>query len=98
MHQIIQQFVGQEIGVNFEKPEKFEPVKLLDANPEFMSLETPGGRKMHFGMKWVVFVLEGEAQLGGGFGKKTRVPVLVQVHHFLVYRGGGGGVGVGVAF
>ncbi|PBC39521.1 hypothetical protein CJ179_36510 [Rhodococcus sp. ACS1] len=97
MHQIISRYTGQLIGINIEKPAKFEPVKLVDANTEFITIESPGGRTMHYSARWIVFAMEGEFSLGGGFSKKTPVPLLVQVYQFLV-PGSGGGVGVGVAF
>lgn len=97
MKHILARYVGQTIGVNFEKPDKFEPITLLSVDDDLMSLHTPGGRTLHYSTKWIVYALEGDAVLGGGFVKKTSVSLIVQVHQFLVYKGGGR-IGFGLAF
>lgn len=79
MHTVLQRYVGQDIGLNWEKPQRFERMRLLDATPTRFTVSA--GRDepvLHYGTAFILSIAEGRFEVGG-LGEKTHVPVLVQL-------------------
>lgn len=98
MYDILSQYEGEVIGINLDKPLTFQPATLAVVNEDFISIDIAEGQRLHYASRFIVFAKEGEFSLGGGFSRKTQVSLLVQVYQFVVYRGGGGSIGVGMGF
>jgi hypothetical protein len=79
MHDVLQRYVGQWIALNWDKPQQFGAVLLLDVTPGRITVSL--GTKetvFHYAMLYVFSVAEGQFQVGR-LGAKVTVPLLVQV-------------------
>jgi hypothetical protein len=79
MHDVLQRYVGAWIGLNWDKPQQFGLVYLLDVTPSRLtvSLESEG-TVYHYAMSFVLSVAEGQFQVGR-MGARSTVPILVQL-------------------
>jgi hypothetical protein len=79
MHDVLQRYVGQLIGMNWDKPQQFKPIYLLDVTPTRLSVSV--GEKhpvFHYGIPFVLSIAEGSFRVGR-IGSRVNVPVLVQI-------------------
>lgn len=60
MHKIIASHKGELIGLNLEKPAEFRPVQLVDANESYITVRTENGPLVHYSMRYVISVSEGQ--------------------------------------
>jgi len=88
MKDILTNYVGQEIGINLEKPFRIDSAKLKSVSDEHFSvIDKHHGYTHHFAYQSVVQIIEGEGgiDIGGLFTHKEHHNVIVKVGHLVEY-------------
>ena len=88
MKQVLQNHIGNIIGLNYEKPFKIEAVKLVNCAEDYFTIvDTHKGYTHHFSYTSVIQVIEnkGGIDVGGLFTHKEHFDVVVKVGHLLQY-------------
>lgn len=79
MHDVLRAYVGQDIGLNWEKPDRYEPMRLLEvAGDRFTVSAGPDEPVFHYAIPFVLSIAEGRFRVGKGSAKVT-VPLLIQL-------------------
>lgn len=97
MKDILQRYVGQNIGINFKEVKEFDTVQLLKVTEEYFTVQVPKSQIMRsYPYAWVLSITEADGGLSSGstfWMNKKSFPVCVEVFHLVVYSGG-----VGISF
>ncbi|MFN8619137.1 MAG: hypothetical protein U0869_00140 [Chloroflexota bacterium] len=76
--EVLRRYVGQRIGMNWDKAHEFKPIYLLDVSPGVVTVSVgPGQPIFHYATAFILSAAEGEFPLGRT--GKTTVPLLVQL-------------------
>ena len=79
MYEVLQRYVGQEIALNWNKPQRYDPIRLLEVTPTRFSVAAgPEGPVFHYSLPFILSIAEGRFTVGR-MGSKVTVPVLVQI-------------------
>ncbi len=88
MKEILLPYLGQKIGINYERAFKVEPAQLIEVTDTYFSIrEEGGGNVHHFPFMGVVQIIENPAGIrtGGLFSHKETFLVVVKVAHLTEY-------------
>ncbi|MDI6767102.1 MAG: hypothetical protein QME52_09800 [Bacteroidota bacterium] len=97
MNELLQKYVGQDIGINFKEVKKYDYAKLLTVETDYFTVQDPETNiRYSYSFRWLLNVVEGEGGIStvGVFSSKN-FPVCIEVFHLVVYSGAGG---VGISF
>ena len=79
MHDVLQAYVGQDVGVNWEKPQRYDAMRLLEVTPTRFTVSVgPDEPVFHYALPFVLSVAEGRFKVGRA-GAKVSVPLLIQL-------------------
>ena len=79
MHDVLQAYVGQDVGVNWEKPPRYDAMRLLEVTPTRFTVSVgPDEPVFHYALPFVLSVAEGRFKVGRA-GAKGSVRLLIQL-------------------
>lgn len=79
MQDVLERYVGQTIGMNWDKPQQFRPIRLLEVTPTHLTVSVgPKQPVFHYGLPFILSLAEGTFRVGTR-GSKVEVPLLVQI-------------------
>lgn len=79
MQDVLERYVGQVIGMNWEKPQQFRPIRLVEVTAARMTVTVgPKAPVFHYGLPLVLSLAEGGFRVGAR-GSKVDVRLLVQI-------------------
>jgi len=96
METVFRQYIGREIGINWNEPGKFDAVTLLSVDDGWFTVRADSHNRLvsHYNTRMVIMASEGQFKAThAGAPGKSNVGLLVQVQT-LVIPGGGAWIGV----
>ncbi len=88
MKGILEKYLDDEIGINYEKPFRIEAVTLVGVEKNYFSVfDHNNGYTHHFSYHSIVQIIEhqGGIDVGGFFTHKKHHTVVVKVGHLMEY-------------
>ena len=88
MKDVLERYLNQEIGINYEKPFKIESAILTGVGSDWFSIvDEQKGYTHHFSFISIVQIIEndGGVDVGGVFTHKKHFSVVVKVGHLFEY-------------
>lgn len=88
MKTVLETYLNQEVGINYEKPFKIDAAKLVRIEEDHFSIvDDDKGYTHHFAFSSIVQVIENAdgVDVGGVFSHKQHFPVVIKVGHILEY-------------
>lgn len=88
MNEILERYVGSEIGINLIKPLHIESVTLDTVQDSYFTVtREKDGNKYHFPFSNVVKIIENSegVTVGGFFSQKKTHPLVVKTGHIVDY-------------
>jgi hypothetical protein len=95
MNELLQKYIGQNIGINFREFTKYEFAKLIKVETDYFTVEnTETNISYNYSFNWVLSVIESDGKLSTGFFSRKKFPVCIEVYHLVVYSGA---TGIGIS-
>ena len=88
MREILKKYVGEEIGINIERPFRIDPVKITFAGDDHFSVQDHDREYTHhFSYQSIAQIIENEGgiDIGGLFTHKKHFSVIVKIGHIVEY-------------
>ena len=88
MRQVLEKYIGKEIGINCVKAFHIESAKLVELADEYFSIiDHRNGYTHHYSYRSVVQIIEHPSgvEVGGMFTHKVKHLVVVKVGHLIEY-------------
>ncbi len=88
MKTVLENYLGKEVGINYEKPFKIDAAKLVHVADDYFSIvDDDKGYTHHFAWASIVQIIENAdgVDIGGVFSHKQHFSVVVKVGHILEY-------------
>ena len=88
MYKLLEKYIDQEIGINVEKPTRYQKAKLVEVTEDYLTVLLENkGLYFTFPLRWVLNIItakEGSISVGI-LGKNYSV--VIEVYHLIVYSG-----------
>ena len=88
MQSVLENYVGQEVGVNYDRPFQIEPVILVRLGDDYFSIQdNKAGDIHHYSYSSIVQVVEnpGGVQVKTMFTHSKTFPIVIKVAHLVDY-------------
>lgn len=88
MKRILEKYLGEEIGINYDKPFKIDDVTLVGVEADYFSItDHDKGYTHHFTYQSIVQIIEheGGVDVGGLFTHHKHHTVVLKVGHVMEY-------------
>ena len=87
MNRILDNYLGQEIGINLEGPLHIDAAILTAVNSAFISLRTARGYVHHIPHQSILEIIEHAdgIEVGGLFEHKQRFNLVIKIKHVTAY-------------
>ena len=97
MNELLQKYIGENIGINFKNVKRYDYAKLIKVEKDYFAVEDSRSRITYsYSYTSILNIIEADGGLSSGsFFDKRKYPVCIEVYHLLVYSGA---MGIGVSF